>query len=206
MDIFVFGGLWFWVMFAIVNIAILTWIELEKSGWATFATLCTILALNFVFKLPIFDYVVHNPHMVLYVIGAYVLTGGVWAVIKWWFYVRNEKEKYDEFKHGFLARKNVISTTVPENLREEFLKALSDYNHSYSCGWDKQGIDLYPQVGKHKSRIYLWMTYWPWSMLWTLINDPIRKLFRMMYNGISDFMQLISDRTWADVGDEIKRK
>jgi hypothetical protein len=33
---------------------------------------------------------------------------------------------------------------------------------------------------KNKSRILVWMSYWPLSGLWTLINDPMRKLFQFI--------------------------
>jgi hypothetical protein len=51
-----------------------------------------------------------------------------------------------------------------------------------------------PQVREHKSDIMLWMTYWPFSCVWTLINDPIRKIFRTIYANIAKSLQSISDR------------
>jgi hypothetical protein len=51
-----------------------------------------------------------------------------------------------------------------------------------------------PQVRLHKGDIMLWMTYWPFSGLWTLINDPIRKVFRTIYTHIAKSLQAISDR------------
>jgi hypothetical protein len=56
------------------------------------------------------------------------------------------------------------------------------------------GYQMPPQAREHKSDIMLWMTYWPFSCLWTIINDPIRKIFRTIYTHIATSLQKISDR------------
>lgn len=51
-----------------------------------------------------------------------------------------------------------------------------------------------PEAVDHKERIITWMAYWPFSMLWTLINDPVRRAFEWIYRRIGKFMQDISDK------------
>jgi hypothetical protein len=51
-------------------------------------------------------------------------------------------------------------------------------------------------VKEHKSRIMTWMSFWPMSLLWTLLNDPIRKLFTEIYTRISGTLQKIADREY----------
>jgi hypothetical protein len=41
-----------------------------------------------------------------------------------------------------------------------------------------------------------WMSFWPMSLLWTLLNDPIRKLFTEIYTRISGTLQKIADREY----------
>jgi hypothetical protein len=48
-----------------------------------------------------------------------------------------------------------------------------------------------------KGKITSWMVYWPWSMIVTLIDDPIRRLFRGIYNAIQGMLQRMSDRAFA---------
>jgi hypothetical protein len=63
-----------------------------------------------------------------------------------------------------------------------------------------------PQVKEYKSNIMTWMTYWPFSMIWTLINDPIKRAFREIYEKISKFMQGMSDRIFKPLVDEKQNK
>jgi hypothetical protein len=53
-----------------------------------------------------------------------------------------------------------------------------------------------PQVSHHKSQITAWMTFWPISMAWTMINDPITKAFKEIYYRISSTLQSIADKAF----------
>ena len=45
-------------------------------------------------------------------------------------------------------------------------------------------VVLKPKVREHKSMVYLWMAYWPWSLVFTILNNPVRKIYRHIYNSI----------------------
>jgi len=57
-----------------------------------------------------------------------------------------------------------------------------------------------PSAAKSKDMILRWMSFWPWSMVWTLINDPIKKAFRAIYRKIQSLLQSllqsIADKAW----------
>ena len=55
-----------------------------------------------------------------------------------------------------------------------------------------------PQASSYKGRIIAWMTYWPMSALWTIINDPIRRLFNRLHKKLDKVYQKISDRVFRD--------
>lgn len=64
-------------------------------------------------------------------------------------------------------------------------------------------LDNYiPAAKENKSRIMSWMMYWPFSGIWTLINDPIRKAFQVVYRNIEIFF----DKMSASIFAELKRK
>jgi len=60
-----------------------------------------------------------------------------------------------------------------------------------------------PLVRNHKGRIIAWMSYWPWSLFWTILNDPIRRLFRRIYYKIKSFLQGISEKVFKDINEEL---
>jgi hypothetical protein len=43
------------------------------------------------------------------------------------------------------------------------------------------------------------MSYWPWSLLWTILDDPVRKAFLGIYHYIQEFLQEISDRVFQGI-------
>lgn len=61
-----------------------------------------------------------------------------------------------------------------------------------------------PLVKDNKDKIILWMVYWPWSAIWTIINDPVRRFFDFVYMRISGLYQKISDRIFKDVISYVK--
>jgi len=42
------------------------------------------------------------------------------------------------------------------------------------------------------------MCFWPFSLVGTLLNDPVRKLFKFIYNRINGLYQKIADEILKD--------
>lgn len=70
-----------------------------------------------------------------------------------------------------------------------YLTNLRDYYRNYTYSYDKAKFS----AKQNKERIMNWMMYWPFSGLWTLINDPIKKSFQRIFKGLENRFQKISD-------------
>lgn len=46
----------------------------------------------------------------------------------------------------------------------------------------------------NKGRIINWMIWWPLSGVWTIINDPVVKSFKYIFNSLESKFQAISDK------------
>jgi hypothetical protein len=44
----------------------------------------------------------------------------------------------------------------------------------------------------------IWIMYWPWSMIWTLINDPVRSMVEYLYQKLQGTYQAVSDRMFKE--------
>jgi hypothetical protein len=55
-----------------------------------------------------------------------------------------------------------------------------------------------PVPEQHKARIIAWIAYWPPSLCWTLLNDPFRHISRIVYDGVADWLQHVSDEVWKN--------
>jgi hypothetical protein len=101
-----------------------------------------------------------------------------------------ESDTLKQLRAKFLKENNLTGDSVPTELQDKWYEYL---------GVDRSLLTIVPQVADNKSRITTWMAYWPWSAFWTLLNDPIRRLFRRLYNNLREFYQKMSDKVFADV-------
>lgn len=186
--ILAFGTIGFWIFSVAVIIAMLTCINFQKGAGATVVALATVLAFQFYGGYDIFGYVKHNPLTMLYVIGAYGAAGIVVGVFKWWRYVRNNLSKYQEAKAEYMADGGNASGWP--RYRDQ-----GNYN----------GIKFIfePVARRHKAAITMWMTYWPLVLIWTVINDPVRKFFRAVYDRLGGMLESISKNAFKNADEDL---
>jgi hypothetical protein len=51
----------------------------------------------------------------------------------------------------------------------------------------------------HKGRIISWMCYWPFSVVWFLINDPVRAIYNFIFEKIKRIYGRIAESAINDV-------
>lgn len=64
---------------------------------------------------------------------------------------------------------------------------------------------LRPEPGEYKSQITLWMTYWPWSMTWTVVNDPVKRAFKYTYERVQEVYTRITNRVFRDLEKDLPK-
>lgn len=189
--ILAFGTLGFWVFASVIIIMMLTCINFQKGAAATVVAAITILAFQFYGGYDIFGYVKHNPMSLLLYTGFYAVLGIGTGIFKWWRYVRNNRAKYLEAKTEYLSDHNSLDGW--ERYREQ-----GNYNAIKFL--------FEPVARRHKAVITMWMTYWPLVLIWTLINDPVRKFFKAVYERVSGLLESISHNAFKDVDDDLPAK
>lgn len=186
--ILAFGTIGFWVTMSIAVILMLTCINFQKGAAATFVAIGAALLLQFYGGMDIFGTIKNNPMTVIYYVLGYGVLGAGTAVFKWWRYVRNNRHKYDEAKAEYLDDNDNLDGW--ERYRE-----LGNYN----------GIKFLfaPAARRHKAAITMWMTYWPLVLVWTVIDDPVRKFFRMIYDSLGSMLERISAKAFEDADNDL---
>ena len=215
-ELFLIGTFWFWALLAIEFIALLIFIENEWPGWALFSIIGTCCLLHWCGNVPIVAYITGNPWVIGIGVAIYILVGAPWGCLKWWFWLRNQRERYIDIRRSWIAglpnkikrggvtgpelaayKEVIAAKKVTKSAKEYWQKYLKD-EHGYRHGSFEK-----PLLRHNKRRIIMWMGYWPFSMLWTVINDPVRKLFRQVYHSIEGILQRIADHVWKDIEDEM---
>ena len=194
LDLFVIGGFWFWTWLTIVTIILFACIEDDRGVTATAMVAVTVLLLCVFGDLSL-SVIWHNPWQTFAGILGYFIVGTGWCIAKWLFYVKDQREKYDELKDKFIINNKLeiaIKDPIPDEHKDNWLRMC----HSLE--------DINPEISRHKDRVYVWIAYWPWSFVWTMINDPVRKILKKIYKNISSSLQAISDYYFKDIKQDFK--
>ncbi len=141
------------IALTIIAIWLTVTVEIEWFGWTTFTVIVSIAAAKLFHLFDIIVYIKENAlQSVVYTI-AYIAIGVVWSFAKWFFFLINERDA---------ARKYIEDESNWTNFSPPVINV--------------------PQASHNKGKIIAWMTYWPFSFVGTILNDPFRKLFNFIFN------------------------
>lgn len=62
-----------------------------------------------------------------------------------------------------------------------------------------------PTAKDNKERITIWIGYWPFSILWTLMNDFVTKITKAIYNKIAGLFDKMSDNVFKELDESNKK-
>ncbi len=183
------GTLGFWIFAGIVFLLLIAAVEYEKPGLATLSLIVTGFALWLFGNVNVFALAAENPLLALGLGAGYFAVGALWSLAKWWFYVRRQLRKYNEVKAEFLKNNGESEKgPVPDRLKADWNARRPSYARYAK-----------PQVRENKGRILTWMIYWPWSLVWTILNDPVKRLFKNIFNAMKALFQKVADSAYKDV-------
>lgn len=183
-----FGTIGYWGLIALACILLFFFID-HDNGFGATATLVGFFLIHQLFgDMKLFSYVAIHPMSAVKWLAFYFAAGTLWSIAKWWFHVHAEREKYDDEMASYINGR--LRYVKIDEAKKDWLK---------HCSIEK------PSASKSKEKIIRWMTFWPWSMVWTLINDPIKKLFKSIYRRIEGLLQKISDNAWAGVEEDSEK-
>lgn len=166
---FVFGAIgWYAVVGAFL---IWTFIIVEKDSFSggIIELILLFLFLQFMGRMDIWGYVAGNPGWIALLILGYFVTGFAWSFLKWWLYVKEKAEKVRKERDKFLAE-----------------------NKNNAEGW-RIPFDLNKPIAmEHKGGIAIWVIYWPFSLVWSFINDFIKRVVRQIITCLKGWYQGIA--------------
>ncbi len=101
-------------------------------------------------------------------------------MLKFYFHIDSIKREIKALKQTFLTEKDSITATYIKN------KSMSEQGKTDDEYVWKKFLDSKLPSDKRSqltfssasTRILFWLTYWPASLLWALLNDPVRRFFK----------------------------
>ena len=125
----------------------------------------------------------------------------------------NLKGEWDKWLKA--AIKDVYSIRMPSYVRDRDRDSEDKVNMAQSIPGEVQdslfalrGIHKNDQeelsVRKNKGRITLWAIYWPWSFVWTVINDPLKRFYQhVLFVWIGGALQWIANSAKSSVDKDL---
>ena len=204
---FIFGlPIWVAAILLIAIILIFEEVEHERASGATVVIAATLGILHY-YKFIDLTVAPQHWGAILSGIGLWLVAGVLWAMSKWKFFVdawaRTQRERLADLRTEFLDKLNLKGDTVPNEHKDAWVKFLQGYITVEKLKWtrdvngrnekqvgtgefeevktsprfDMKSLDKALSVKEHKGRIVLWGVYWPFSLIWTVVDDPIRRAY-----------------------------
>lgn len=134
---------------------------------AVFAVIAAVFV--FVTHLLWLTYIKDHPLQIALYVAGYFLSGAVWSVIKWWFH----------------------ETARVRDAKAEYAKY-----HVGKKTWSEFAEAYKKQAPRYHDDIKWWITLWPLNFLWTLLDDPIRRIARRIYEELRGVYDRITEYVW----------
>lgn len=215
-ELFVTNGFWFWALIAVFTVWIFASVK-HESEWSWSVPIILALILWLFGNVNVFKYAWENPSTVgLFFLG-YVVIGVLYSFVKWAAFVRSVADIYYRMKEAFI-RNHSLGIKIDEPIQDakgEWIKYLNDTNNwkKHSTKWveysprynytNKSPDVLFPSVTDYKSKIIYWMTFWPFSLLWLILNDAIDRLMDAIFTRLRRGFQSISDKAFGGIIKEL---
>jgi hypothetical protein len=186
MLILALGSIWWYFVTGIAVILLIIAIEKESFLACSLSIIVYMTFLQWVSNINIIGWSIDHPFKLLLYILGYFIIGILWSFVKWWFRVSERVENHlkdkAEIKVNYLKKRLfedavTIDTPIPENLKEDWKR------YQTCCNYIPE------RASEHKNLIATWITYWPFSLLWSLLHDFIKQVMKKivtMLQGIYD--------------------
>lgn len=174
-EIFVIGTLWFWMLIA-VSVGLLTYLVNTGNGFGSTAIfVLTILAISFL----------GNSKLVSDIIGYVNLNPGIAIGLFCGYFIAGAIWSLVKWYYFVLEQRDIQLET-----------SKSAYNK-------KNGFKFkVPKPGDYKGDIILWMSYWPLSFIWTMIDNPFKRIFAKIFKNLENTYTKISSHIFKGLSIE----
>jgi hypothetical protein len=200
------GGIWFWSIAVFFVVAIMFFVESEVYTPVIFLSFLAIGI--FAWKgqgIEVAQYYIENPMIAIGHFGLYFILGSVFSIIKWYCYVRSERNKYDDDKAEFLRNHGAktlddIPTAGMKHTKDSLRTMWQNRIGSYETFLSR----LSPS--NHKQKMSYWIAYWPFSAIATFINEPITKIVKFILRNLGGVYDKIVQSNVKGLEDDFKKK
>lgn len=191
----------FWIVLVILildGIVLSFLTEVENFGWATVTLVATCVGLHFFHIVDIVPWVTTHALETVWLVLGYLAIGVIWSFVKWFSFLMNFRDAFREARTAYFeARGWPANYGMNEEETAKFRQDVSSYRYG-QYQFRGNSLNEKPRATKNKGRITAWMAFWPFSFVGTMINDPLRRVFKILFDAFRSLYQKMSDRVFAN--------
>ena len=173
-------------------------LEVEEEGWATTAVSIALALLLWNYGRDIWSFVKDDYGVTLLFVLGYLVAGVVWSFLKWNEFVKKKINTFKKVRAELIVKRPEFSDTngkdmghLCDNLRVNGFSGM--YGHNVKS-MGELILKITPIGSENKAAIVAWISYWPLSLLATLLNNPFRRLFEYVYSLVANAYDKISEK------------
>lgn len=179
--------LWSVLIYVVLFLVMVFAVEAESGVWAVMLLIASTFIISWLGQTNPFAYIKAHPIGILECLLIYLAVGALWSIVKWALHVHTKVAEYKDAKADYMRRNNLTELT-PEDANKLLAYAKATP----------------PNARDNKSRIIRWMTYWPFSIIGSIFNDVIKKIYRHIYELLQSTYQRISDKIFSSVKGDVE--
>ena len=172
-------------------------LEMEKEGVATTAVSIALALLLWNYGPDLWSFVKNDVGTTILFVLGYLVVGVVWSFLKWNEFVKRKIELFKKVRAKLIIQRPDFDENsdksveiLCQKLREN---GIDIWGHQVKTMAELK-IKVMPIGSENKSGIIAWISYWPLSLLATLLNNPFRRLFEYVYSLVANAYDKISQR------------
>jgi hypothetical protein len=179
--------LFFTAAFVIVTVA---FVANYRPGSATVVLALALAYFQFLTPYDPIGYIMHHPLYAGAAVAIYATLGTVWVRIRWRVFVTGAFNARREAQEKFLGGTSIDQLDIKG--REKLKTTIDSAVATYTGRREPR-----PMIFNHKSKFFLWLTYWPLSIVWIVIDEPVKRFCTWAYYSMAKSLQAVSDRAFS---------
>ena len=151
-----------------------------------------------------------NPLLWIKWFVSYIVAGCVWSFVKWFSFLHKTKDKLKALKETFASKNNL--TGKPSEWDAATFKSFATYLYKekyvyrYLSGgseylseeYIKTPQDIIPTVKNRFGDLVRWIVWWPMSVVWTVLNDPIRRIAEFVVRSLRTYYTKVANSVFGN--------
>jgi len=204
-EFLVFGCFSFWASIAAFTICFLWAVEEEAIGAAILFTIAAaIVYLLFGELKVVLSLCFFNPLTSTLIILCYFIIGGVWSMVKWANLVRGKRIEYDECKKEHISQ-SIADGKTKDMAEEKWIHELSVHGSTIRTKFFDLITYGAPRPSDHKDKLYVWIFYWPFSVIWACTADLVKNIWEFAYSTLKNTYKKISVKIMGTVSADFEK-